>query len=131
AERRPAEPETADQGDPQHQLSHGGGPGEKRNRERGHEGIHLGRVLHEVREISIPDVLAPEAEAVRDARQERGSERDAGVEYRPSLHVELACAHGTASLRGASWSQVKSATTCTGSRSLALGETARTPFGAS
>src|SRR2546430_12414066 len=45
AERRPAEPETADQGDPQHQLSHGGGPGEKRNRERGHEGIHLGRVL--------------------------------------------------------------------------------------
>src|SRR5205823_6821227 len=120
AKRDPTEPDTADQGDPQHQLGHGGGPGEKRNRERGHEGIHLRRVLHEVREISIAGRFAPEAEAVRDAREERGSERDAGVEYRPSLHRELACAHGTLSLRGASWSQMKEARKRTGSRSLAL-----------
>src|SRR5438270_758833 len=89
------------------EIGHGGGPGEKRNRERGHEGIHLRRVLHEVREISIAGRFAPEAEAVRDAREERGSERDAGVEYRPSLHIEVVCAHGTLSLRGASWSHVK------------------------
>src|SRR6202008_4095993 len=90
ADGDPARPDAAEKRDSEEEFGGGGGPGGKRNGGCWHEGIELGRALHELGEVPVAGPFGIEAEARRDAREESCAEGDAGVENSEPLPVQRA-----------------------------------------